>query len=971
MPLPEIHTIDWPLLAQAAQSFFASNVKAWLSDQPSVSGVEILLFHSSLGRYESVLFVGESSEPSLSISRIEHGQQLKIVAFGETKETNLQNLVALLATDLTLFAQLCRPVQVERLVNRTPVIIYHAMEMHGRWILTSANHALASFFGEPLSAFIGAKASKCIVEQVHPDDLPQLLSSYDLARATTRELTLKYRLRDAHGDYVPVTERVRYASQINDHSCTSVIWPQSWDEQSSATPAQLLQQIDTFVQDINFDTGLRFLEHLARRISTNPQIQAVSIMAQEDEDWWETRVIDIRAQLQPLFVFQQSGQLNLRDKQWNKVNRIAADTPEALFLGQCPYFSVYPLRMQNESVVAALVIGSSEPIHSDEPTQRLMQLFGPRVLKEILQLRIAEAQEEQNQRLAEQKQQLTGMVYMLGQLDTVDSEDTFISTTQAHLQKIFPLRRLEWVFWSSEGWWLADPEQEGRRRWFDNASELELPDWVSALEVARYSGQVHGMKSDYLIFWPVGPSEAGYLVMVLAMKRELPDLDLLSFSQNALSLALSGLQQRENLRFQAMRDSLTGLGNRAQLHAWMKAVLPVQQQASLLLFDLNRFKEINDSFGHQFGDKLLQQIGPRISATLADHEHYLSRLGGDEFALFLPNTGNDRALRRAEKIHNELAQTYLIDGLRFQVEASVGVAHYPEHGEDGHELLRCADVAMYAAKSSNRHVVEFQVELDNTTPLRIAVLSELDQALEDEQLWIAFQPLMDTKTGLVAGMEALVRWDHPVFGPLSPSEFIPIAEMGEGIRKITDYVMRQTLQYLQQWRTRVPNLHAAINISPQVLLNHQFPLLVREYLAEFALPGNAVVFELTESTLLVDPVRAVEIIKSLGLLGIQVEIDDFGTGYSSLSYLKSLPISALKIDQSFVKDILNETHNEVIVASTVQMAHSLGLKIVAEGVEDEATLLKMMRLGCDMIQGFYYAKPIPASDVDAWLTRNC
>jgi EAL domain-containing protein (putative c-di-GMP-specific phosphodiesterase class I) len=229
---------------------------------------------------------------------------------------------------------------------------------------------------------------------------------------------------------------------------------------------------------------------------------------------------------------------------------------------------------------------------------------------------------------------------------------------------------------------------------------------------------------------------------------------------------------------------------------------------------------------------------------------------------------------------------------------------------------------------------------------------------------------MDTKTGQTGGFEALVRWSHPEFGSLSPAEFIPISEMGEGIRKITEFVMRDALKNIKQWCTVVPDLHVAVNISPRVLLNQNFPQDVKSLLEEYGVSGKSIVMELTESTLLVDPARAIEIITSLAELDIEVEIDDFGTGYSSLSYLKQLPIAALKIDRSFVADILTDASDAVIVSSTIQMAHSLGLKTVAEGVEDEVTLVRLMRMGCDIIQGYYYAKPMPVQDVMAWLERN-
>ncbi len=976
-PLPEILMYDWQVVSTTASYILKRDIQEWLAKHLNAVGVEVLLYHPIVYRHESVLTIGELSQQKEQYSHEDkQGKQFRIVVYGAVNSETVTSLTEVIKTRIELLASMYHPLLCERLLDETPVISYQALELDGRWVLVNANKALAAFTGKPVQDFIGAGATRVLTDFIHPDDLSQLVSSYDFARSVTRELTLAYRLRNAVGEYIPVVERLKYSEKIDIRSCSSVIWPQAWDKKSADDAHQVMEQVHNFVQDINFETGHRFLEHFARRLSINPAIQSAAIVARMDNGAWETRVIERESLPIAFFTFFESDAIDLNSTQYNQINRFTLEQPEYQLIGDSPYYAVFPLQNEKEDIAATLILSSHQLIGDDdhlrirETILKMVRLFAPRILKEIRQLRIAEAQVEQNNRLAEQKNQLTGMVYMLGQLDTVDSEDDFIRNTEMYLNKIFQIRQVDWVYWSSEGWWLADVHNESSLRWFDSSTLLNLTCWQVKLESARYSGQIIVDRSNLRIYWPIGSSEAGYLVMIIRIKKELPDLDLLSFCHNALALALSGLQQRENLRHQAMRDSLTGLGNRVQLHAWMRTALPVQTRASLLLFDLNRFKEINDSFGHQFGDKLLQQIGPRISESLVNREHYLARLGGDEFALFFPNISSFMAMDIAEKVHQKLADAYLIDGLRFQVEASVGVAHFPEHGSDGHELLRCADVAMYEAKSSNRRVVEFHAELDNNTPLRIAVLSELDRALEEQQLWVAYQPLMQTKTGQVAGVEALIRWQHPNFGALSPGEFIPIAEMGEGIRKITEFVLRHTCENLTRWRKIVPKLHAAVNISPQVLLNHQFPLLMDDYLSEYNLPGEAIVLELTESTLLVDPVRGVEIIQSLGELGVQVEIDDFGTGYSSLSYLKSLPISALKIDRSFVSDILKEPQNEVIVSSTVQMAHSLGLKIVAEGVEDEATLMKMMRLDCDMIQGYYYAKPIPSDEVSDWLERN-
>lgn len=976
-PLPDfIDNFDsrhgWSEVVFCSEKLLKHRFHAWIDEDPGLLGVDLSLKNVISAKYQSAIAVG-----SLQVKPAVCWQEAKdspyvLTLYGSDDIEYAKRLANTIETELEWLVHLQARVAAAHVYDRTPVIMFHAAEIAGRWVLTSANQTLLNFLGVPAETLIGEHARQLMTDFVHPEDLPKLVVAYDFARTTSREATVQYRLRNSDGDYATVVERVVFAPAKGVRTCVSSIWMADEEIKTSESQRKIIESIEQFTQDITLETGQSFLDHFCRRLMASGEIQSLALVAHTENQWWETWTIVQNNHPMPDFHFKALHDNVLSIAEWNK----PADQIEDLFLhehlnGQNAFISTCPVSSDADLIDVSLLIGSDEPIHNHISIVRTLDQFGVRLVREIEQLRIVQAQENQNRLLEEQNQQLTHMVTMLGELDTAADEHSFLLTAERHFRSRFDVHCVDWLIWDSGEWQILNslPDHE-TGHWFDDTQTIRKEHWLRYLEECRRKGRVTYYRGRMRVFWPIGLTEAGFLVVVLTFRAAIPGRDFLEFSQNAMQLALQGLVQRENLRYQAMRDSLTGLGNRIQLHAWIKVALPTQQEASLLLFDLNRFKEINDSFGHQFGDKLLMEIGPRITESLVDKPHYLARLGGDEFALFFPNTSPKEAIDLAKRLHDKLAESYLIDGLRFQVEASVGVAHYPQHGKDGHELLRCSDVAMYAAKNSNRKVVVFDAGLDTSTPLRIAVLSELDQALRDEQLWVAYQPLMSTETGLTGGFEALVRWTHPEFGPLSPAEFIPIAEMGEGIRKITDFVLRKTLVYIKEWQKLRPDLHVAVNISPRVLLDHMFPQNIQQLLKEYELPGEVIVMELTESTLLVDPVRAVEIIHALAELGIKVEIDDFGTGYSSLAYLRSLPISALKIDRSFVTDILENTQDEVIVQSTVQMAHSLGLQTIAEGVEDEATLLKMMRLGCDMIQGYYYSKPLPGPEISDWLTRN-
>jgi len=432
-------------------------------------------------------------------------------------------------------------------------------------------------------------------------------------------------------------------------------------------------------------------------------------------------------------------------------------------------------------------------------------------------------------------------------------------------------------------------------------------------------------------------------------------------------------QAAENAH-QALHDALTGLPNRTMLrdrtdqaiHQADRELVP----AALLLIDLDRFKEVNDTLGHHYGDQLLVQVGERLQAALRQVDT-VARLGGDEFAVLLPRieTG-EGATTVARKLQDVLEEPFLLEDLALDVEASIGVAVYPQHGSDADELLQHADIAMYVAKETHAGFVLFDPAQDQHSPRRLALLGELRRAIESDQLVLHYQPKVDAHSGRVLGVEALVRWQHPEHGLIPPGEFIPLAERTGLIGPLTHYVLDAALRQCQQWRQAGHELAVAVNISARRLLDVEFPDEVASLLARWEVPARLLVVEITESTIMADPDRALEILGRLDAMGVQLSIDDFGTGYSSMAYLKSLPVHELKVDRSFVTQMNSDSRDAVIVRSTIDLGRNLGLRVVAEGVEDQTTLQELDVLGCDAIQGYYVSRPVPPDDLIRWLEQH-
>lgn len=429
---------------------------------------------------------------------------------------------------------------------------------------------------------------------------------------------------------------------------------------------------------------------------------------------------------------------------------------------------------------------------------------------------------------------------------------------------------------------------------------------------------------------------------------------------------------------QAMHDELTGLPNRACFYD--RADQAIRQagrdgaMTAVLLFDLDRFKEINDTLGHKYGDRVLSAIGPRIREGLRDADT-LARLGGDEFCVLLPRVeGLGTALQVAERVIALLEEPFEVDGMTLVVNASCGIAIAPDDGDSADLLLQRSDVAMYVAKDSHTSIVTYDDELNVNTPARLALLGELRTAIAQDQLVLYYQPKADLGSGQIQGLEALIRWQHPALGLIPPDHFIPLAEHTGLIKPLTSWVLETSLRQLQHWRAQTDDVFpdemtVAVNLSTRSLLDDDFPAEVVSALDRWGVPAHLLELEITESAIMADPMRAHRLLTELATLGVKIAIDDFGTGYSSLAYLQNLPVRQLKIDRSFVLHMHQNPSDAIIVRSVIDLGHNLGLETVAEGIEDLATWEQLANLGCDSAQGYFLARPMPAEQLGAWFRQ--
>jgi diguanylate cyclase (GGDEF)-like protein len=454
------------------------------------------------------------------------------------------------------------------------------------------------------------------------------------------------------------------------------------------------------------------------------------------------------------------------------------------------------------------------------------------------------------------------------------------------------------------------------------------------------------------------------------------DREVLEALATATSMALRSSLLLDRLRaevaskdYQSRHDALTGLGNRSLFTENVAIALarsPTDSVVAVMLMDLDRFKEVNDTLGHHTGDVMLQQIAAQLVRAIGDHGS-VARLGGDEFAFVVPAASQAEVVNVARDVLAGGQATVMVEGLRLEVRASLGVAIDFDRGADRSTLLRRADVAMYRAKSHGTGIEYYEPESDPHSTKRLVLASDMRLAMHTSALELHYQPKADLRSGRVSGVEALLRWTHPVYGTIPPDEFIPLAEQSGLIRPLTLWVLESGLSQLASWNREGLDLTLAVNLSARSVFDAELADDLDRLLENSHVAPEALTLEITESSIFGDRPPGHTVIDHLADLGVRLSIDDFGTGYSSLSRLERLPVHEVKIDKSFVTAMLDNTGHDAIVRSTIDLARNLNLSVVAEGVEDALTWDRLGALGCDIGQGYYLSRPRPADELGGWL----
>jgi len=531
---------------------------------------------------------------------------------------------------------------------------------------------------------------------------------------------------------------------------------------------------------------------------------------------------------------------------------------------------------------------------------------------------------------------------------------------------------------------MMQPEMRLSRSYlFDHRYHSSPPELADALNIPPLppdwrEGQWHPEDSLTVPLENRDGHYAGLISVDRPRDRGFPDLtriQALELFANHCVVAVEQARLYEEMRSLAMTDALTGLPNRMLLHDRLRQALALAQREgtslALMLMDLDRFKEVNDTLGHHYGDILLQQVGARVRAALRTSDT-VARLGGDEFAVILPVTDEAGAALAARNILAALEPPVVVDGHALDIRASIGVAIFPQHGDDAPGLLRRADVAMYVAKRARGGLSIYHEEHDHHSPRRLALMTELRQSLDNNGLRLHYQPLVDLSQGHVTGVEALLRWPHPEQGSIAPDQFIPLAEHTDLIVPLTQWVLETAIRQCAAWRRAGLDLGVSVNLSARLLHDIHLPDIVRLLLSHSAVAPGQLTLEITENALMDDPDQALDVLKRLDHIGVRMSIDDFGAGYSSLSYLKRLPVHDIKIDKSFVLGLGATTNlkDAAIVRSVIAMAQALSLKVVAEGVERREAWDVLHALGCDVAQGYYISRALPPAKLEQWL-RSC
>ena len=427
------------------------------------------------------------------------------------------------------------------------------------------------------------------------------------------------------------------------------------------------------------------------------------------------------------------------------------------------------------------------------------------------------------------------------------------------------------------------------------------------------------------------------------------------------------------LRNQALHDSLTGLANRTLFYASVvRAISEAERHGSdlaVFVMDLDGFKEVNDALGHVSGDRVLKEVARRLQEALRESDA-IARFGSDEFAVLVTQARRAQVLEIVRRVRGAVEQSIDLEGLPVNLAASIGISAFPRDGADVDTLLRCADTAMYLAKDSDLGYAFYDASVDTRAATHLGLIGDLRHAIEDQELVLHYQPKIAVRSGQVVGVEALVRWHHPARGLIMPSEFVPVAEETSLIKELTLHVIDEAGRQWRAWADEGRRLPIAVNLSLRDLVDPGFPGEVAALIGKWRMPATMLKLEVTESAVVEDPKRTEDVLERLGAMGLRFSVDDFGTGYFSLAYLKRLPIDEIKIDRSFVSAMGTHEEDEVIVRSTIDLGHNLGLSVVAEGVETRSVMERLAPFGCDVAQGYYLGRPMPAEELEIWLEHH-
>ena len=446
--------------------------------------------------------------------------------------------------------------------------------------------------------------------------------------------------------------------------------------------------------------------------------------------------------------------------------------------------------------------------------------------------------------------------------------------------------------------------------------------------------------------------------------------DIQGLSNDLEKMRATLLEMATHMQIQATHDELTGLPNRYlytdRMHQAVSLAQRNNQSFAVLLLDLDRFKEINDTLGHGLGDKVLKKLAARMQAGMRESDT-IARIGGDEFSIILINVDQTSAESIAKKMVKLLEPIIKIDGHTLTASASIGISVYPDHGKNPELLLQHADVAMYHAKHNNKNIEIYHSSMDSDNYEKLMMVNDFKSSISENHFHSVFQPKLDMLTSEVTGCEMLLRWKHPYLGLINPEIFIPLAEQENIIGELTRWTASHCLRMFLPVIKQHPDFNVSINVSPTNLLDTKLLTSLLLILEDSSFPASNLIIEVTENVIMKNPERSAEILNRFSKEGIKISIDDFGTGYSSLSYLQKFPITELKIDKSFITDLTKDSNNYPIVKASIAMAHDLGITVVAEGIENELVHQLLQDLKCDRVQGFHYAKPMSFNELENWL----